>query len=426
MNTDKHAILLLSTILLGCGTSAADTSSDTNGPEVEGCDQVFVAGEDDREAIQTALIEAGDDTTLCFRGTFEITTDRLTAQDKVGLTLKGIDEGDAVGSGAIFDFGGTVGPTGFKFSNMTGVTLENFSVLDVAGDGVEVRGSTDVTMRELRISYPEAGDTNNGAYAVYPVESTNVLVEGCEVENASDAGIYVGQSANILVRDNVASGNVSGVQVENSTNSEVVGNTTFNNTVGIFVHDLPAVPAGNGGTAWIHDNETYENNTTNFAPDGIIAKFIPPGLGILVMAIDNVEISNNNLHDNLTTGVLLISFKTVELLDSFERDPDPDYDPYPETYYIHDNTFADNGTSPDPLFVDNFGLSELPDITWDGFTDPDKDNSDGALSICIRNNAEASFLNMDVFGGGMGSTTELTAHDCEHPALAPVDLDPAN
>ncbi|MGB1275607.1 MAG: parallel beta-helix domain-containing protein [Nannocystaceae bacterium] len=422
MNLNRHVIPPLAAMLFGCQTSPESRSPSR---EVPGCDRVFVAGEDDREAIQTALIEVGIDATLCFSGRFELETDRLTAQDKVRLTLRGIDEGEAVGSGAVFDFGGTVGPTGFKFANLTGVTLENFSVLDVAGDGIEVRGSTDVTLRQLRISYPETGKTTNGAYGVYPVESTNVLVEGCEVENASDAGIYVGQSKNIVVRNNLASGNVSGVQVENSINTEIVGNTTFNNTVGIFVHDIPGVPAGNGKTSWVHDNETYGNNTPNFAPGGIIAKYIPSGVGVLVMAADHVEVSNNTLHDNQTTGLLLISFKLFEFLDAFENKPDPEYDPYPETIFIHDNEFADNGSHPDALFVDNFGLSELPDITWDGFTDPDKDPADG-LRICIRNNLEASFRNMDVPGGGTGSTTELTAHDCEQPALGPVNLDPAN
>lgn len=422
MISNKHLSTILLPLALSCGCGGQ--TADTDGDQPAGCDQTFVAGEDDREAIQTALIEAGDDTTLCFSGNFEITTDRLTAQDKVGLKLRGIDEGDGVGSGAVFDFGGTVGPTGFKFSNMTGVTLENFSVLDVAGDGVEIRGSTDVTMRGLKISYPESGNSDNGAYALYPVESTNVLVEDCQLENASDAGIYVGQSTNILVRNNVASGNVSGVQIENSMNSEVVGNTTFNNTVGIFVHDLPAVPAGNGGIAWIHDNESYDNNTVNFAPDGIIAKVIPPGLGMLVMAIDNVEVNNNNFYGNNSTGLLMISFKTVELLDSFERDPDPDYDPYPETYYIHDNMFSNNGQNPDGLFAE-IGFDQLGDITWDGFTDPDKDNADGSLNLCIRNN-EGTYLNMNLVGGMGTHTEDLTPHDCEHPSLSPVDLDPAS
>ena len=35
---------------------------------------------------------------------------------------------------------------------------------------------------------------------LYPVESTNVLIDGCVAIGASDAGIYVGQSQNIIVQ----------------------------------------------------------------------------------------------------------------------------------------------------------------------------------------------------------------------------------
>ncbi|MFU8802888.1 MAG: hypothetical protein ACNA8W_03670 [Bradymonadaceae bacterium] len=33
---------------------------------------------------------------------------------------------------------------------------------------------------------------DNGAYGIYPVQSTDVLVENCVVRGASDAGIHVG------------------------------------------------------------------------------------------------------------------------------------------------------------------------------------------------------------------------------------------
>ncbi|NJK31465.1 MAG: hypothetical protein HC927_03045 [Deltaproteobacteria bacterium] len=405
--------------LVACGTQSVDDEGDEQLPD--GCDFHFVAGDDDRDAIQTALSEAENGSTLCFEGTFEITTDRLSTSDKAGLILRGIGEGEGVGAGAVFDFKDQVGPTGMKFANMQGITLENLTVANAAGDGIEVRGSTEVVFRNVKVTWDRGPSTDNGAYAFYPVESTNILLEGCEASNAADAGVYVGQSDNIILRDNVVFSNVSGLQVENSVAVEVYDNVAYDNTVGIFVHDLPAVPKGNGGVVWIHDNEAYANNRVNFAPSGIIAKVIPPGLGMLVMSIDEVEVSANDLRDNDSAGLAIVSFLTVELLDPPEREPDPEYDPYPEHYWVHDNTFANNGMMPDVLFS-VFGFSEsLADIMWDGIFDMSKDNADGWLNICMANNGAATYANIDTQSLHGGANMDMSVHDCVHDPIGPVD-----
>ena len=58
--------------------------------------------------------------------------------------------------------------------------------------------------------------TTNGAYGIYPVESKDVLIDSVLVRGASDAGIYVGQSRNIIVRHSTAVENVAGIEIENS------------------------------------------------------------------------------------------------------------------------------------------------------------------------------------------------------------------
>ena len=62
---------------------------------------------------------------------------------------------------------------------------------------------------------------DNGAYGLYPVQCENVLVEESIVRGASDAGIYVGQSQSVIVRNNVAAKNVAGIEVENSYDVDV-------------------------------------------------------------------------------------------------------------------------------------------------------------------------------------------------------------
>lgn len=405
-------------LVLSAGlTSCEGESTDDGLPD--GCTVLLTGGVDDREAVQTALIEANDGDTLCFSGRFDINDDRLSLSDKSGLTLRGIDEGDGPGVGAVFDFNYVVGPTGFKFANMSGLTLDNISVLNAAGDGVEVRASTDIIMRRLKVDWERGIDTENGAYAMYPVEVERLLVEDCETSHASDAGVYVGQSRDLVVRRNTSFNNVTGIQVENSTGGEVYENTVYGNTAGIFVHDLPAVPAGNGGRVWVHHNTAYDNNTANFAPDGIIAKVIPPGLGILVLAMDQVEVSDNTIYDNNTAGLSLVSFTTVEAIGG-SRDPDPDYDRYPEGIYFHDNTLMNNGTDPDPLFKDELGFETTADIMWDGIIDGSKP-ADDANRICMRDNGEASYLNFDMTTAGANPSYDITVHDCALEPLGPLE-----
>lgn len=50
---------------------------------------------------------------------------------------------------------------------------------------------------------------------------------------ASDAGIYVRQSRDVIVRNSRAEFNVAGIEIENTVNADVYGNTATNNTGGI-------------------------------------------------------------------------------------------------------------------------------------------------------------------------------------------------
>ena len=104
----------------------------------------------------------------------------------------------------------------------------------------------------------------------YPVESKNVLIDGCIVIGASDAGIYVGQSQNIIVRNSRAEFNVAGIEIENSYFADVYNNIATNNTGGILVFDLPGLPQQGGHHVRVFKNRSVGNNTDNFAPEGNI------------------------------------------------------------------------------------------------------------------------------------------------------------
>ena len=63
----------------------------------------------------------------------------------------------------------------------------------------------------------------------------DVLIDGCVAIGASDAGIYVGQSQNIIVKNSIAQYNVAGIEIENSFYADVFDNLTSHNTGGILV-----------------------------------------------------------------------------------------------------------------------------------------------------------------------------------------------
>ncbi|MEM9635900.1 MAG: parallel beta-helix domain-containing protein, partial [Pseudomonadota bacterium] len=148
----------------------------------------------------------------------------------------------------------------------------------------------------------------NGAYGLYPVMCQNVLIDSCVSVGASDAGIYVGQSEQIIVRNSLAHHNVTGIEIENSRMADVYDNATHNNTGGILVFDLPNLVKKNGGHVRVFNNEVRENNLKNFAPKGNIVAGVPPGTGILILATSDVEVFNNQIINNRTASTSIISY----------------------------------------------------------------------------------------------------------------------
>jgi parallel beta-helix repeat protein len=104
------------------------------------------------------------------------------------------------------------------------VTIEELSIEDAPGDGVKAQHCDGITFRKINVTWTNGDKSKNGTYAIYPVQCKNVLVDECIASHSKDAGIYVGQSENIVVRNCYAFGNVAGIEIENSDNAEVYGN----------------------------------------------------------------------------------------------------------------------------------------------------------------------------------------------------------
>ena len=254
--------------------------------------------------------------------------------------------------------------------NASNFTLENLAIEDSKGDGLKVNEGENITIRGVRVEWTRGPHTDNGAYGLYPVQTKNVLIEDCVVIGASDAGVYVGQSDTIVVRRNRAERNVAGIEVENSTNADVYGNTVTGNTGGILVFDMPNLPR-RGHTTRVFKNRVVANNTDNFARKGAAVASVPAGSGVVLNSADKVEIFDNDIADNKTANVIISSYWSTGYMNKYGVSKD--YDPYPEEVYVHGNRFQGGGDSPDgldlkALKVAMFGLSgRLPDVLWDGF-----------------------------------------------------------
>lgn len=219
-------------------------------------------------------------------------------------------------------------------------------------------------------------------------------------------------------------GNVAGIEIENSANCEVHGNTAEDNTGGILVFELPGLTEQGMGTL-VHDNIVRNNNTPNFAETGSIVALVPTGTGLFVMVAKDVEVRDNTITGNNGTGIAIISWYTQMAL-TMDPLPAPPYDPQSVTIHVHGNTFMSNGAMPsmtagDPLNTVSglLGVSTLEDILWDGFVPMSGGPTD---VLCVHDNGTASFRNIDVPGSFGMSTTDATPHDCTFPARPAVQL----
>ena len=295
-----------------------------------------------------------------------------------------------------------------------GIRIEGLAVEDTVGDAIKINQSRDVVIRDVRTEWTRGPHTDNGAYGIYPVQCENVLIEASAAIGASDAGIYVGQSKHIIVRNSVARQNVAGIEIENSTDADVYGNHVTENTGGILVFDLPNLPVQGGRRTRVFDNEVNANNTPNFAPPGNTVAGVPAGTGIMISANDDIEVFGNSLIDNETANMLVVSY-----LITGNPLTDANYDPYPERIHIHDNVFSGGGRMPDsdPLkrLVDQTERP-VPDIVWDGYS-----REEVNPQICIDRNHGADFVNLGAPVGFVPSF-DMEPHRCTLDSLGTVDL----
>jgi parallel beta-helix repeat protein len=264
----------------------------------------------------------------------------------------------------------------------------------------------------------------NGAYGIYPTNCQDTKVEYSQASNASDAGIYVGKcgweddtTEGGVVHHNIVNGNVAGLEVENCLGVTVYENFVIDNTGGLMPLSQPGAASEtrpSNTDVLMENNRVWCNNHWNFAKVGVV-EIIPAGSGFLMLGGDGIEVRNNDIQGNDTGGMLIVSNALTCAAAGADCPPFdfPEYNPYVENVYVHNNVFVDNGTNADQtssfyLIFDilNMGTPEnpTPNIVWDGFV------AEGVADpkICLGEDYTGTYIDLtDNMCGDVASAPEF-------------------
>lgn len=332
------------------------------------------------------------------------------------ISLDGISNVTIIGQGkeeTILSFKKqTSGAEGMRIT-ADSITLKNFTIADSKGDAIKLQDCHGVLIQGVRTTWTDGAKASNGAYGFYPVQCQNVVIDSCEASYASDAGIYVGQTTNVVVKNSYAHHNVAGIEIENCINADVFNNLAENNTGGLLVFDLPDLELVNGNSCKLHNNIIRSNNLANFATEGNMVAIVPPGTGIILLAAKKVEVYDNIIENHKTLGIGITSFHMTELPWKDER-----YDPYTSDISIHNNTIKRKSAIPD--LSKDFGKmvnllfpGKPQDILYDGIL---REGSTGAnpMNICIKDNVVENirFANIDAANDFKNVNKSLEPYAC--------------
>ena len=357
-------------------------------------------------------------------GTHEIS--RGLSLNVSGVTIRG-----AGMDASILSFRNQVQGAEGLLVNASDFTIEDLAIEDTRGDALKINEGSDIIIRRVRTEWTNGPDAANGAYGIYPVQTENVLLEESVAIGASDAGIYVGQSRNVIVRNNRAEYNVAGIEIENTISADVYGNTAVNNTGGILVFDMPDLPQSGHSTRVSTATRSRTTTQTISAPQGTPVASVPAGSGVVVNSGDRIEIFDNDIADNDTANVIISSYYSTGYQGQVRMFADA-YDPYPEAIFIYGNRFSGGGGSPDGLDLQalqsrDVRIQRQLSLTWSGMAmrTPtswmSRENLQAEYAICV-DNGDAEVLNADLGNGSENIVVGAGQHDCRLERLPPVDL----
>lgn len=351
----------------------------------------FKPGEE--EQIEEAFLSLKDSThILLAKGHYRFDNLSIAQVNHVLIQGKGHDK-------TILDFSEqSTGGEGIRVTDVVGFAIDGMTIRDSKGDLLKINNGQDVKITNIHTIWSQA-DSTSGGYGIYPVMCSNVLVENCYAEGASDAGIYVGQTKGAIVRNSKAAKNVAGCEIENTTDAEVYDNEFYNNTAGFLIFDLPDL-SQRGGNVKVYNNKMYDNNHRNFARAGHFGTYwgvgnASPGSGIIILSTSDIEIYDNEISGNNTSAITIASGFTTD--DKAAEKMNDKYSPIPSNVKIHRNKISMGENFPEPAFDHRIGQLLIATEGQLNNLDPNRKNKripailyDGVTSNVLTNGTDAN------------------------------------
>jgi parallel beta-helix repeat protein len=238
-----------------------------------------------------------------------------------------------------------------KALRVKGSLVDGFTVRGFRADGVFV-----VCVDGWRVT--RVRTVKNDEYGVFPLFVGAGRVDHSFASGANDTGIYIGQSHDVRIDHDTATGNVSGFEIENSRRVRADHNLGFGNTAGILSFAEPGLFVKTNHRNVIENNTFRDNNRKNTCldPSDTVCN-VPPGAGIVLAGPDLNVVRSNVVKGNGTGGIGLVSWCIIEGKPNCSNDSDPN----PDYNVIRQNVVTGNGKHPDPKYA-----AVAADLIWDG------------------------------------------------------------
>jgi parallel beta-helix repeat protein len=258
-------------------------------------------------------------------------------------------------------------PRGMK---MREPMMQGFEIRGITIRGFQNNGLFTENLDGFSIVDVESVDNRN--YGIFPTLSRNGLITHSRAVGSDlDSGIWVETSEDVVVTHNVVEGNVNGFEVSNSDDVLLAHNVARGNTVGMAILLLPDIFDDRPGAKRIdlRDNHIHDNNKANTARPGSILSFVPSGIGILYLGVDDSLVAGNRVENHVFAGIGVADYCVAVLQSPFDcflgADPTltPEFlaDQAATNNRIADNVLVNNATNPVGDFA--FAAADLSLLT---------------------------------------------------------------
>jgi len=240
-----------------------------------------------------------------------------------------------------------------------GILVEPANPGDPDIDGIEIKGFTVEGFSNNGIWLAHVNhfniennvSINNLENGIWPTLSANGQVKKNVAYGSTDSALWIEASQNVRVINNDLHHSPTGLEVTISKNVTMENNNIHDNTVGIGLYHPAAAglpeaewPAGPFGDWHVANNYVHDNNVSIPMLGGEVA-LLPPGLGMLLLGVDDVDVRENRIEKNDLSGVAMIDW-CVALGDPgcFNIGELPGADSAVDDTRVVENKFAGNHT----------------------------------------------------------------------------------